>query len=197
MILVLCIGGYSLYNCGRPVPVPMKQKLFDGVVYRRIIHVVPRPMIIHVVTVDTKSKGISFLVTPPDSQSAKPLNALTTTQFLEKFHLQLAVNGDRFSPWWSHNPADYYPHVGDPVTPFGFSASMGAVYWLGEVGEDGSARPKGMCIGLVRLAKMVEHRRRSISAAQTRYRSIIGRTISTVRSPANECSLSKEKLFRI
>jgi len=141
MILILCIGGYSLYNRGRPAPVPTKQKLFDGVVYRRIIHVIPRPMIIHVLTVDTKSKGISFLITPPDSQSARPLNALTTTQFLEKFHLQLAVNGDRFSPWWSHNPADYYPHVGDPVTPFGFSASKGDVYWIGEIGEDGGTPP--------------------------------------------------------
>jgi len=135
------VGGYSLYGRGRPAPVPMKQKLYDGVIYRRIIRVVPRPMIIHVVTVDTKSNGISFLVTPPDSRSEKPLNARTTSQFLEKFHLQLAVNGDRFSPWWSHSPADYYPHVGDPVTPFGFSASMGDVYWIGEIGEDGGTPP--------------------------------------------------------
>ncbi len=141
ILLVLCVGGYSLYGRGRPAPVPMKQKLYDGVIYRRIIRVVPRPMIIHVVTVDTKSNGISFLVTPPDSRSEKPLNARTTSQFLEKFHLQLAVNGDRFSPWWSHSPADYYPHVGDPVTPFGFSASMGDVYWIGEIGEDGGTPP--------------------------------------------------------
>ncbi len=141
IFLAFLVGGYSIYNHGRPAPVPMKQKLFDGVIYRRIIRVVPRPMVVHVVTVDTKSKGISFLVTPPDSQSARPLNARTTTQFLEEFNVQLAVNGDRFSPWWSHSPADYYPHVGDPITPFGFSASKGNVYWLGDVGNDGGTPP--------------------------------------------------------
>lgn len=141
ILLAFLVGGYSIYSHGRPAPVPMKQKLFEGVVYRRIVQFIPRPMIVHVVTVDTKSKGISFLVTPPDSQSAKPLDAHTTTQFLEEFHLQLAVNGDRFFPWWSHNPADYYPHDGDPVTPFGFSASKGNIYWLGVVGNDGGTPP--------------------------------------------------------
>jgi hypothetical protein len=141
VLLILLVGAYSIYNHGRPAPVPMKQKPFDGVVYRRIIHVVPRPMVIHVVTVDTKSKGISFLVTPPDSQSATPLNARTTTQFLEEFNVEIAVNGDRFFPWWSRSPADYYPHVGDSVTPFGFSASKGDVYWLGDIGNEGGTPP--------------------------------------------------------
>jgi hypothetical protein len=141
ILVALALGGYSLYNRGRPAPVPMKQKLYDGVIYRQIIHVVPRPLIVHVITVDTKTKGISFLVTPPDSRSDKPLKARTTTQFLTEFGLQLAINGDRFFPWWSHSPVDYYPHVGDLVTPFGFSASKGQVYWLGEIGEDGGTPP--------------------------------------------------------
>lgn len=141
ILLVLLGSGYSVYNLGRPAPVPLKQKLFEGVIYRRIIRFVPRPMIVHVVTIDTKSRGISFLVTPPEVQGTRPLNARTTTQFLQEFNLQLAVNGDRFSPWWSHSPADYYPHVGDPVTPFGFSASKGNIYWLGDVGSDGGTPP--------------------------------------------------------
>src|SRR5512133_3506776 len=49
-----------------------------------------------------------------------------------------------------------------------------------------------MCIGLGRLAKMGERPRRSLSAAQTRYPSITDRTISTARSLANECLLSRE-----
>ncbi len=76
-------------------------------------------MIAHVISIDTKKKDISFLVTPPDSEGETPLKARTTSQFLEEFDLQIAVNGDRFSPWWSHSPADYYPHVGDPVAPAG------------------------------------------------------------------------------
>jgi exopolysaccharide biosynthesis protein len=89
-------------------------------------------MIAHVLTIDTKAKGIEFLVTPPDSKSDTPLNARTTSQFLQEFNLQIAINGGGFSPWWSHSPADYYPHEGDPITPFGVTASNGNVYSAGD-----------------------------------------------------------------
>lgn len=135
-ILVLCIGGYLLYGRGRPAPVPMKQKLYEGVVYRRVVQAFPHPMIAHVITIDTKDNGISFLVTPPDSKSNKPLNARTTSQFLDEFNVQIAINGDGFSPWWSHSVADYYPHAGDPIAPFGFTASNGDVYWNGIIDEE-------------------------------------------------------------
>ena len=131
----LCIGGYAFYDRGRPTPVPMRQKLYDGVAYHRLIQVIPRPMIAHVLTIDTKTKGIEFLVTPPDSQGETPLNARTTSQFLKEFSLQIAVNGSGFSPWWSHSPVDYYPHVGDPVAPLGFTASNGKTYWIGDNSE--------------------------------------------------------------
>jgi hypothetical protein len=141
ILLVLSVGGYSLYNRGRPAPVPMKEKLYDGITYRRIVHVIPRPVVIHVLTVDTKAADVSFLVTPPDTDSDQPLKARTTSQFLEEFNVQIAVNGDGFSPWWSNSPADYYPHVGDPITPLGFSASNGKVYWKGENVEDVGVEP--------------------------------------------------------
>lgn len=132
IILGLGIGGYNLYGRGRHAPEPMKQKLYDGVVYRREVHLAPGPMIVHTVRVDTKVKGISFLVTPPDAVGERPLNARTTSQFLEEFGVQIAINGDGFSPWWSHGIVDYYPQEGDPVAPFGFAASNGTVYWNGE-----------------------------------------------------------------
>ncbi len=139
--LMLCTGGYLLYDRGRPAPVPMKQKLYEGVVYRRLVRVFPRPMIAHVITVDTKAKGISFLVTPADSKGETPLKARATSQFLEEFGVQVAVNGDGFSPWWSRSVADYYPRAGDPVAPFGFSASNGDVYWDGENDGDIGVEP--------------------------------------------------------
>ena len=83
----------------------MKQKLYEGVTYRRVVRVLPRPMIAHVLEIDTKVDGIRFLVTPPDSQGETPLNARTTSQFLDEFDLQIAINGDRFSPWWSRSVA--------------------------------------------------------------------------------------------
>ena len=129
VLMGVCLGSYLLYDRGRPAPIPMKQKLYEGVTYRRVVRYFPRPMIAHVLTIDTKQKGIEFLITPPDSEGETPLKARTTSQFLEEFNLQIAINGGGFSPWWSRSPADYYPHVGDPVAPFGFTASNGDVYW--------------------------------------------------------------------
>jgi uncharacterized protein YigE (DUF2233 family) len=129
VLMSVCMGGYLLYDRGRPAPIPMKQNLYEGVTYRRVVRYFPRPMIAHVLTIDTKEKGIEFLITPPDAEGEMPLKARTTSQFLEEFNLQLAINGGGFSPWWSHSPADYYPHVSDPVAPSGFTASKGKVYW--------------------------------------------------------------------
>ncbi|MGZ9223888.1 MAG: hypothetical protein ACXW4Q_17415, partial [Anaerolineales bacterium] len=103
ILMSLCIGGYLLYDRGRPAPVPMKQKLYEGVTYRRVVQVFPRPMIAHVLEIDTKVNGIEFLVTPPDSEGETPLKARTTSQFLEEYGVQVAVNGDKFYPWWSHS----------------------------------------------------------------------------------------------
>jgi exopolysaccharide biosynthesis protein len=109
----------------------VKQELREGVTYRRVVRFIPHPLVAHVIEIDTKTRGIALLVTPPDSDGATPLNARTTSQFLDEFNVQIAINGDGFSPWWSRSPADYYPHVGDPVAPFGLSASNGKVYSTG------------------------------------------------------------------
>lgn len=131
VVLALLIGGYGLYNRGRPAPVPLKQQLFDGVTYRRIVHYAPRFMIAHVLIIDRRANKTFFFVTPADHKTGAPLNARTTTQFVQEFGVQIAVNGDGFFPWWSRGPADYYPRTGDPVTPNGFAASEGDIYARG------------------------------------------------------------------
>jgi len=131
IVMALCVAGYLFYDRGRPAPIPMKQKLYEGVTYRRVVQLFPYPMIAHILEIDTRVEGIGLLVTPPDSDGETPLNARTTSQFLDEFNVQIAINGDGFSPWWSRGPADYYPHVGDPVTPLGFAASNGEVYSTG------------------------------------------------------------------
>jgi hypothetical protein len=132
IVVSLCIASYLFYDRGRPAPIPMKQQLYEGVIYRRVVQWIPRPMIAHVLVIDTKVKGIEFLVTPPDPDSKNPLKARTTSQFLEEFNLQIAINGGGFAPWWSRSPADYYPHVGDPIAPSGVTAANGDVYWSGD-----------------------------------------------------------------
>jgi len=129
LIIGVCIGAYLIYDRGRPAPIPTKQTLYEGVVYRRIVHVTPHPMIAHVIVIDRKIADIGFLVTPPDRKNDElPLDARTTSQFLAEYNLQIAINGDGLKPWWSRSPVDYYPHEGDPVTPLGFTASEGVVY---------------------------------------------------------------------
>jgi hypothetical protein len=126
--LGLLIVAYLVFTIGRPAPIPIKRELFDGVMYHRVVRYLPHSMIAHVLVIDTKVSGMHFLVTPAADEESGTTMARTTSQFLEEFDVQIAINGDGFFPWWSRGPADYYPHVGDPVTPNGVSAAYGEVY---------------------------------------------------------------------
>jgi len=133
LLLLLALGviGYSRYAAGRPAPIPHKEKYFDGAVtYHRRVYYLPRLVIAHVLVIDTKTKGLRMLVTPPDNDQGPPLNARTTTEFMDEFGVQIAINGDGFHPWWSRGPLDYYPEPGDPVTPNGYAASNKKIYAL-------------------------------------------------------------------
>ncbi len=133
LVSLLC-GGVTLYFHGRPLPVPMRDQLYAGVVYRRQVRLLPRLMMIHILTLDLHTRGIRFMVTPPDFSNKRaeyPLKARTTSHFLEEYDVQIAVNGDGFFPWYTNSPLDYYPHSNDPVTPNGFAASRGKAYSSG------------------------------------------------------------------
>lgn len=127
-VSALLTGGYFLFTSGRPAPMPVKKEIMDGVTYLRIVHYFPHSMVAHVLVIDTKNRKPQFMVTPPDEVDGGAIKARTTSQFLKEFGVQIAINGDGFFPWWSRSPADYYPHVGDPVTPNGFTASYGDRY---------------------------------------------------------------------
>ena len=137
IVMSLCSIAYLLYDRGRPAPIPVKQELFDGVTYRRVVRYLLHPMIAHVLVIDTRTPDLRFIVTPPDAKGDMPLVARKTSEFLDEFDLQIAINGDGFVPWWSRGPLDYYPHTGDPVTPLGFTASRGKVYALDSVDDVG------------------------------------------------------------
>lgn len=127
-LLAALAGGWLLWPRFRPLPNEANQTLFNGITYQRVVRRSPRLMVIHVVKVDLKEKGLSFLVTPGDPDAELPLKARTTSQFLDEFGLQLAINGDGCTPWRSNGPLDYYPHAGDPVDPIGLAASKGVIY---------------------------------------------------------------------
>jgi len=125
-LLVATIAlGVVVYYWGRPAPVEMREEIYPCVVYYRRVHYVPRTMIAHIVTVNLTCENIDVLVTPPvKGDKETPLRAQTTLQFMKKYGVQVAINGDGFTPWWSKSPLDYYPHVGDPIKPNGFAASQ-------------------------------------------------------------------------
>lgn len=125
---ILAGAGSWVWSFARPQPSPASQQLYEGINYERIVRRSPRPIVIHVVTVDLRAEGIRFLVTPGDPDSALPLEARTTSKFLNEYNQQIAINGDGFRPWRSYSLLNYYPHSGDPVSPIGLAASEGTVY---------------------------------------------------------------------
>lgn len=122
------LGRFNPTNIANSQPESTERRLAPGVVYKRIVRQNPRPLVIHVVTIELKTSGIKALVTPGDPNQSRPLAAQTTSEFLEKYDLQLAINGDGFSPWRDLGPLGYYPHEGERVTPWGFAASKGVTY---------------------------------------------------------------------
>jgi hypothetical protein len=130
----LCLGlGFTLASLAACTPLSRippsgtAAALFAGVDYIREVRSSPRPMVIHVLTVDLKQDGIKVLVTPGEAGETQPLKARTTSQFLEQFGVQLAINGDAFYPWSVVGPF-YSPHSGDAVDVYGFAASNGTIY---------------------------------------------------------------------
>lgn len=128
LFLVSCGKGSATSLTSPDQPEATKEELFNGITYQRVIKNDPHPMVIHIVTIDLKADGIKPLVTPPDNAgSDKPLNARTTTEFLEDFNVQLAINGDAFQAGAVLDLFSY-PASGDGVDPIGFAASNGTTY---------------------------------------------------------------------
>lgn len=78
------------------------------------------PLKIYAARVDTKNASIRFLVTPSNGSDPADAAAMGTSEFLEKYGCQLAVNGSVFSP--------YARQKGDPLDILGLSLSEGNVY---------------------------------------------------------------------
>jgi len=102
--------------------------VFEGVEYIRDVRNSPREIVIHIIKVDLKAEGIRTLVTSGDPQAELPVKARTTSSFLINNGLQIAINGDGFTPWHSNNILDNYPKTGDPVDPIGIAISQGIRY---------------------------------------------------------------------
>ena len=121
-------GAVYFWYYHRPQPANETRNLFEGVTYRRESRKSPRPIVLHLATVDLHAPGLRFVTTAAKTDDELPFKGQLTTGFLKENKLSLAVNGDFFHPWQSDNFWDYYPHIGDPVDVNGVAASEGKVY---------------------------------------------------------------------
>ena len=105
LFLLILAGSWIAYR-HRPQPAPVRETLFQGVTYIREVTAAPRPLVLHIIEVDITAPGIGFVVTPGDPNAPRPLRASKTSHFLQRFHAQVAVNGDYFFPFHSNGPLD-------------------------------------------------------------------------------------------
>ncbi|NEO69523.1 phosphodiester glycosidase family protein [Moorena sp. SIO3H5] len=111
----------------RPLPTEKQEQLFQGIVYQRDARNSPRPLMVHIVTIDLTAPGIKLLVTPGNTIDKNEFTARTTSEFLREFKLQLAINGSFFYPFRQY-PPNSYPKRGDPVIVQGQVISEGKSY---------------------------------------------------------------------
>jgi Phosphodiester glycosidase len=128
-ILLLPLLLYAQFYLQRPPRTNLETTLFQGITYQREAHSTPRPYLLHVVTIDLTAPGIGVFVTPgkptPDDRE---IHAQTTSEFVQEFKLQLAINANYFFPFSEDNPWDFYPHSGDRTNVLGQAISQGFIY---------------------------------------------------------------------
>lgn len=132
-LLILPLLLYGKLHFQRPARINQERTLFQGIVYKRDIRVSPRPLTIHIVTIDLTAPGIKVQVTPGTPTTSKEeipteINALTTSEFLKKFQLQLAINASFFYPFREVTPWDYFPHSGNRANVVGEAIANGSNY---------------------------------------------------------------------
>ncbi len=150
-LLLTPIGLYGIPHFLRPVRAPETRSLFQGIDYRREVRVLPRLIVIHIVTIDMTAPGIRAFVTPGSATSdGTETNARITSKFLSEFSLKLAVNANFFYHFREETPWDYFPHAGDRVNNVGQAISDEQLYSVGETNW------AALCLDANQRAKVVE-----------------------------------------
>ena len=83
------------------------KEIFDGVYYMAVKQPVDW-LSYHVIYIDLTNPNLNFLVTPSDDNSSLELKSMTTTRFVRKYDLDLAINGDGWKPWKEYNSKTNY-----------------------------------------------------------------------------------------
>jgi hypothetical protein len=134
-VLATVAVAFEYWRTHRSQPAPAREQLFKGVDYERLVRVLPRPIVAHVVRIDFSEPGVDFFVTPPEPSPKGDVRSRTTSTFLEQHGMQLAINANYFYPFRNDHPLSYEPHPGDPVHVVGTTASRGVRYGKPFAGE--------------------------------------------------------------
>lgn len=129
-LLALPLVAFGSFVFQRPPQTLLEEPLFQGIHYRREFRTHPRPLMLHIVTVDLTAPGLKVLVTPgtPSTNNEREIQARTPSEFLTAFKLQLAVNASFFHPFAENTPWNYYPRSGEPVGAVGQAIANGVMY---------------------------------------------------------------------
>lgn len=128
-IILLFLIPSVIIRVQRPPSTPIQSQLFSGVTYQRQPINQPRTVMLHILEIDLTSPDVQFFVTPAtDTSDNLAYPAQTTTEFLETYQLQAAINANFFFPFRSGTPWNYYPKPQEPVTAVGLAISDGTIY---------------------------------------------------------------------
>ncbi len=133
-LLLMPIIAYGIPHFLRPDRTAETRSLFQGIDYRREARSLPRPVMIHIVTIDLTAPEVRAFVTPGAVSNDTEVNARITSKFLSEFGLKLAINANFFYRFHEETPWDYFPHVGDRVNNIGQVTSDGQTYSAPEPG---------------------------------------------------------------
>jgi exopolysaccharide biosynthesis protein len=129
ILLAFPIVAHSFAYFQRPARTPLQRSIANGINYERVIWQQPRPVVLHVATIDLTRPQLNILVTPYQQNSDQyQLSAMTTSEFLDRHKLQLAVNASYFHPFNEDSPWNYYPKSGERVNAVGQAISQGNIY---------------------------------------------------------------------
>ncbi|NEQ51892.1 MAG: phosphodiester glycosidase family protein [Leptolyngbya sp. SIO3F4] len=125
---------YGSYSLRRPIREAIAPKpIFQGITYSRQITDQPRPQVTHIFEVDLTTPGVRPFTTPgyegaePNRQGTNGRETLArrTSEFLQTYNLQLAVNANFFYPFGDETPWSYNPRSGEPINISGLAMSDG------------------------------------------------------------------------
>ena len=107
----------------------LHQQLFPGISYERKIFSKPRPLVSHIIKIELSNSAIQPVVTNLDRyETDDGALAMTTSEFIREYDVDLAVNGSFFYPFSEDTPWNYFPHSGDLVYPLGETTIDGKRY---------------------------------------------------------------------